>query len=128
MFGWVLFRAGSGKVSAGSFSDVPLASNRLWSLLGFGPSNVPSVFPAGQDKLIRQAVALGLMLLLVLFAPNTKQWIESRPLSRWRAVLLGFLFFVCVWHLHDVLLTHKPQPFIYFQFYEAGDARRKRRG
>jgi hypothetical protein len=56
------------------------------------------------------------LLLLVNFGPTTKQWVEARTLTYRRAVLLAVMFFICLLWMHDAGLTHKPQPFIYFNF------------
>jgi hypothetical protein len=38
------------------------------------------------------------------------------PLTKKRAIVTGVLFFICVWLIHDAVISNIPQPFIYFQF------------
>jgi D-alanyl-lipoteichoic acid acyltransferase DltB (MBOAT superfamily) len=102
--GWVMFRA----------SSLPAAGRLLRSMAGLGPKTAAAARPFGVVS--GQLIVLVLLLLLANLAPNTKQYIESRPLGRGRAVGLALLFFLCLLWMHDALLTHAPQPFIYFQF------------
>jgi D-alanyl-lipoteichoic acid acyltransferase DltB (MBOAT superfamily) len=101
--GWVIFRA---KSMHDAFSVVRAM---------FTPGRAATVLAEANIAYIQFGV-LAFLLLLVNFAPNTKQWIERRPLTRKRAILLGFLFFVCLLRMREAYLSHEPQPFIYFQF------------
>ena len=104
LVGWVLFRA----------KDLPLAGQRLANMVGRGDAAAASLFSTADGQW--QLAMLALLLLLVNFAPNTKQWIESRPLSLLRGIILGILFFICVLWMREAYLSHTPSPFIYFQF------------
>jgi D-alanyl-lipoteichoic acid acyltransferase DltB (MBOAT superfamily) len=102
--GWVFFRS----------RDLPTAADRLRSMAAIGPAHLPTLFSMSQLRL--QAILLTVLLLVVNFAPNTKQWVEARPLTIRRAILLGVIFFFCVLWIHDAYVSKEPQPFIYFQF------------
>jgi len=104
IIGWVMFRASSMRVAA----------DRLRSMAGFAPASAAP--PRPWSMVSGQVAILVILLFFVNLAPNTKQWIETRPLIPRRAVLLAALFFLCVLWMHDALLSHAPQPFIYFQF------------
>ncbi|MGD0461496.1 MAG: MBOAT family protein [Tepidisphaeraceae bacterium] len=102
VIGWVMFRAGS----------LHIAANRLQSMFGLqtGPSLARPKAAGGQFAI------LAILLLLVNFAPNAKQWTESRTLSKKRAFFLGVLFFICLLQMCGTYASRAPQPFIYFQF------------
>jgi D-alanyl-lipoteichoic acid acyltransferase DltB (MBOAT superfamily) len=102
--GWVMFRA----------SSINVAADRLRSMAGFAPASAPP--PRPWSVVSGQVVILAALLVFVAVAPNTKQWTETRELNPRRAIMLGLLFFLCVLWMHDALLSHAPQPFIYFQF------------
>ena len=102
--GWVLFRS----------SNLHSAITYLASLFGLGGRSTELMLEP--RKLITQTILLALLIVGVNVLPNTKQWIESRPLTTSRAILLGVLFFVCLMVMRDALLQHAPQPFIYFNF------------
>ncbi|HZK80929.1 MAG TPA: MBOAT family protein [Humisphaera sp.] len=103
IIGWVIFRAKSMHDATSVVRAMFTPGRGVTSLVA---SNIAYI----------QFGVLAFLLLLVNFAPNTKQWIERRPLNRKRAILLGFLFFVCLLRMREAYLTHEPQPFIYFQF------------
>jgi alginate O-acetyltransferase complex protein AlgI len=100
--GWVIFRAGS----------LRIAGSRVQSL--FGRVSAQSLVQS--NVAIGQFAVLAVLLVLVNFAPNAKQWIEGRPLNRKRGILLGVLFFFCLLQMCGTYGTRAPQPFIYFQF------------
>jgi alginate O-acetyltransferase complex protein AlgI len=102
MIGWVMFRA----------SSLHVAASRLRSMFGLQTGQAitrPKVAGA-------QFVILAILLFLVNFTPNAKQWIESRTLNKKRAIFLGLLFFICLLQMCSTYVSHTPQPFIYFQF------------
>ena len=100
--GWVMFRA----------SNLHVAADRLRSMFGLENGQ-----PLARAKAAGgQFAVLAILLILVNFAPNAKQWVESRPLNRKRAFLLGVLFFICLLQMCGAHVRRTPQPFIYFQF------------
>ena len=102
--GWVMFRA----------SKISIAWDRVRSMAGLGRSGIAAL--NGSSQTAWEFTALGFLLLMVNFAPNTKEWVESRPLNKRRAVLVAILFFVSVLWIHDAYVGHVPRTFIYFQF------------
>jgi D-alanyl-lipoteichoic acid acyltransferase DltB (MBOAT superfamily) len=99
--GWVLFRAPS----------IRRAGSMYLGMLG-----LYGVDAGGLASTVAPWLALVGLLVFVQLAPTTKRWVETRPLNAWRAVLLGTLFFVCLLLMRTAHLTHRPSPFIYFQF------------
>jgi D-alanyl-lipoteichoic acid acyltransferase DltB (MBOAT superfamily) len=100
--GWVIFRAANPHI-AGSRLKSMYARNSGISLVS-------------RNVAVAQFAVLAGLLLLVNLAPNAKQWTESRPLNKKRAILLGILFFISLLQMCSTYTTHAPQPFIYFQF------------
>jgi alginate O-acetyltransferase complex protein AlgI len=103
--GWVVFRS----------KDLRTAGSVLRSMAACGP-RPSSAFAVDPAALQWQWGVLILLLLLVNFAPTTKEWVEAKPLGHRRAVLLAVFFFVCLLWMHNAALTNAPQPFIYFNF------------
>jgi alginate O-acetyltransferase complex protein AlgI len=102
--GWVIFRA----------PTLRAAASYLKSLFALNGNSTDLILEP--RKLIPQSIAIAILIAAVNVLPNTKQWIESRPLNTLRAVLLGILFFLCLLTMRDAHLHHAPQPFIYFNF------------
>ena len=102
--GWVFFRAPS----------VDRALSILSSMAGLhGAGGAVKAAGASAET---QWIVLAALLAFVNVAPTTKDWVESRELNAWRAVLLGTLFFLALILMRTSLLTNTPSPFIYFQF------------
>jgi D-alanyl-lipoteichoic acid acyltransferase DltB (MBOAT superfamily) len=108
VIGWVIFRAKSMHDAAGVIFAMFTPGRRGVLLATSRTAAIPSD--------IHQFEILAFLLLLVNFAPNTKQWIERHPLTKKRAVLLAVMFFICLVRMREAYLNHEPQPFIYFQF------------
>jgi D-alanyl-lipoteichoic acid acyltransferase DltB (MBOAT superfamily) len=103
--GWVLFRS----------ATLARAGAMLRAMADPFHTSAAGPPPAMVDRLTR----LGWLLVLLAFvnvAPTSRQWLESRPLTRRHAVVLALALFACLLVIRDALLTHKPNPFIYFQF------------
>lgn len=101
--GWVFFRANS----------TPDALHILASMFDFRRINLSTA------RVLDWRYALPVLAILVLFVnimPTTKRWIEQKPLSRGRAILLAALFFFSLLMMRNAFLTNTPSQFIYFQF------------
>lgn len=68
------------------------------------------------EGLQTQLIALALLVLFVNVAPTTKHWVEDRPLTGWRAVIIATALFIALLCMRTSLLTHRPSEFLYFQF------------
>ena len=99
--GWVVFRA----------TSVERAGEMLCGMVGLNGLAGASPSTSGNAWLV-----LAALLVFVNVAPTTKQWVETRGLNAWRAVLLGTLFFFCLLLLRTNYLAQTASPFIYFQF------------
>ncbi len=99
VIGWVIFRAAS----------LHVATSRVQSLLG-QVSAIPLVH---SKAAVSQFAVLGFLLLLVNFAPNAKQWTESRPLNNKRAILLGILFFISLLQMCSTYTTHAATVYLF---------------
>jgi alginate O-acetyltransferase complex protein AlgI len=102
VIGWVIFRAGA----------LHIAASRLQSMFGLQAGR-PLASPKAAGG---QFAVLAILLVLVNFAPNAKQWVESRSLNKKRAIFLGVLFFICLLQMCGMYARRSPQPFIYFRF------------
>jgi D-alanyl-lipoteichoic acid acyltransferase DltB (MBOAT superfamily) len=102
--GWVVFRA----------RDMNVAWDRLRSMAALGRGGLTAL--GGNVQNIWQFAVLAVLIVIVNVAPNTKQWVESKPLSKRRAVLVGVLFVFSLLWIHDAYVGKVPRTFIYFQF------------
>ncbi|MDB5293504.1 MAG: acetyltransferase [Phycisphaerales bacterium] len=103
--GWVVFRA----------KDLGVAGRLLRTMVACDWHHKYALIVDPVERRWEWGVLI-FLLLLVNFGPTTKQWVEARTLTYRRAVLLAVMFFICLLWMHDAGLTHKPQPFIYFNF------------
>ncbi len=102
IIGWVIFRAGT----------LHIAASRLQSMFAWQTGE-----PLARPQVVSSQFAiLAILLLLVNFVPNAKQWTETKTLNKKRAFLLGLLFFISLLQMCSAYINHAPQPFIYFQF------------
>jgi alginate O-acetyltransferase complex protein AlgI len=97
--GWVFFRADS----------IRGAGSLLKSMCGLKGAGA-------HEGLQVQLIALGLLVAFVNIAPTTKQWVETRPLTGWRAAMIATALFIALLCMRTSLLTHRPSEFLYFQF------------
>jgi D-alanyl-lipoteichoic acid acyltransferase DltB (MBOAT superfamily) len=103
LLGWAMFRARSltqaGEILGAMFRPATLRFHDLVSGLQ-----------------LEHLVALTGMVVFVNLVPTTKQWIESRPRTRWQAVGMALLFSVALLFMREVHLHLAKSEFIYFQF------------
>jgi len=98
--GWVMFRA----------KDLSIMGNRLKSMAGAVPHRAASVL--APDVLLWHAWSWG-CCWSGQFAPNTKQWVERKPLNALRASSSAMLFFAAVARIASVSFITPPAAAIY---------------
>jgi alginate O-acetyltransferase complex protein AlgI len=102
--GWVIFRA----------RNVYFAMAILTSMFSFSNTGLKNL-SGSYAELLRWA-GLAVLLVFINVAPTSREWIESRKIRGWHAVVAGALFFACLLVMRTTFQAGGQTKFIYFQF------------